>query len=74
MALSISQLTAWRDKLLEARLNGIREFEDQNGERVVYKSDSEMQRALDAAEREIARLSGQLTPKTLYFKSSKGVC
>lgn len=71
--MTIASLTDLREKLVEARLSGVLEFRDQNGERVVYKSDAEMARAIDAADREIARLSGTAQPRTTYFKTSKGV-
>ena len=73
MSLTVAALQAWRDSLIEARLSGIREIEDQNGERIVYRSDVEMQRAIQAAENEIARLSGQSAPSTIYFQTSKGL-
>ncbi|MEM7006511.1 MAG: hypothetical protein AAF498_11575 [Pseudomonadota bacterium] len=73
MSLTVPQLTQWRDRLIEARLSGIRELEDQNGERIVYRTDREMQRAIDAADREIAHLYGQSAKSTIYFKTSKGV-
>jgi hypothetical protein len=73
MAMTIASLTDLREKLVAARLSGVLEFRDQNGERVVYKSDAEMARAIDAADREIARLSGTAQPRTTYFQTSKGV-
>lgn len=73
MTLSVAKLQAWRDSLVEARLSGIRELEDQNGERIVYRSDMEMARAIGMAEAEIARLSGQPKRTTLKFKTTKGL-
>ena len=73
MTLSVANLQAWRDSLVEARLSGIRELEDQNGERIVYRSDKEMARAIGMAEAEIARLSGQPKRTTLKFKTTKGL-
>ncbi|MGR9137148.1 hypothetical protein GUK36_15485 [Rhizobium leguminosarum] len=72
MAVSLQQLQAWRDSLLEARLQGVREFRDQNGETVAYKSDAEMARALAAADAAIA--AAQAKPvNTILFKTSKGI-
>jgi len=72
MALTVAKLTQARDSLVEARMGGARSFQDQNGERVEFKSDSEMARALAALDREIAALSGRATPTTLHFATSKG--
>lgn len=72
MAASLQQLQAWRDALFEARLQGVREFRDQNGETVSYKSDAEMARALAAADAAIA--AAQAKPvNTILFKTSKGI-
>lgn len=72
MAASLAQLQAWRDSLLEARLNGAREFRDQNGETVVYKSDAQMAAALAAADAAIAAAQ-RTPPNTILFKTSKGI-
>ncbi|WP_429816387.1 phage head-tail joining protein [Ensifer sp. B1-9] len=72
MAASLQQLQAWRDALFKARLQGVREFRDQTGETVVYKSDAEMARALAAADAAIA--AAQAKPvNTILFKTSKGI-
>ncbi|NRP70196.1 hypothetical protein ILFOPFJJ_01074 [Ensifer psoraleae] len=72
MAASLQQLQAWRDALFAARLQGVREFRDQNGEAVSYKSDAEMARALAAADAAIA--AAQTKPvNTILFKTSKGI-
>ena len=60
-------LQAWRDKLVEARMRGIRSMRDQNGEEITFSSDREMQAAIAAADREIAGLSGRRAPHTIYF-------
>ncbi|APG48475.1 phage head-tail joining protein [Phaeobacter porticola] len=72
MALTVAKLTQARDALMESRANGARSFTDQNGERVEFKSDSEMAKALAALDREIAALSGRAAPTTLHFATSKG--
>lgn len=72
MAVSLADLVAWRDALFEARLQGVREFRDQNGETVTYKSDAEMSRALAAADAAIA--AAQYKPvNTILFRTSKGI-
>ena len=65
---TIAELTKMRADLFAARMNGTRSFQDQNGERVEFKSDNEMAKALDA---EIAKASGA-APRTLHFTTSKG--
>lgn len=72
MALDLQTVIKWRDDLVQARLSGIREVQDQNGERIAYRSDSEMARAIEAAERTIASLKGDRQPRTVIFKTSKG--
>ena len=72
MAATLQQLVKWRDALLAARLNGAREFRDQNGETVVYKSDQQMAAALAAADAEIAALQRK-PPSTILFRTSKGL-
>lgn len=72
MSLSLSELHHLRDELIKARLGGIREVQDQNGERVVFKSDNEMRAAIEAVNREIQALDRQ-QPHTIRFKTSKGV-
>lgn len=66
---TLAELTTMRAALFAARMNGAREFRDQNGETVVFKSDAEMARALAALDAEI---SGAAAPRTLTFTTSKG--
>lgn len=70
--MSSAALTLWRDSLIESRLNGIREVVDQNGEKLVYKSDAEMANAIAYAEKRIAEFN-QAMPKTIKFICSKGI-
>ena len=71
MALTLSDLQSLRDALIRARLGGVREIQDQNGERMAWKSDGEMARALADVEARIAAM--QSTPTTaIRFKVSKG--
>ncbi len=67
-----SDLRAWRSALWSARMNGLREVEDQNGERVSYKSDAEMARAIAAADAEIAAIERPRV-STVIFRTTKGV-
>lgn len=68
----IRQLRDWRNRLIEARMSNVREFQDQNGERVAYRSDSEMAAALAAVNREIQNYNRQ-SPLTVMFRTSKGL-
>lgn len=70
-ALSLSELESLRAELVRARLNGVREITDQNGESVTYKSDREMAGALASVEAEIARLQSS-TIKQVRFRTTKG--
>lgn len=69
---SISDLQRWRDDLLKARLSGLREVRDQNGETVTYKSDKEMSAALAAVESEIQKQISA-SPNVIRFNTSKGI-
>lgn len=70
-ALTLSELETLRENLVRARLNGVREVRDQNGETVQYKSDREMAAALASVESEIARLQSN-TVKQVRFTTTKG--
>jgi hypothetical protein len=72
MAASLADLITWRDALFEARLQGVREFRDQNGETVVYKTDQQMAAALAAADAAIAAAQRK-PPSTIKFRTSKGL-
>ncbi|MEO9132429.1 MAG: hypothetical protein ABI240_14630 [Sphingomonas sp.] len=65
---ALADLQKWRDTLFEARMNGVRSFADQNGERVEYSSDREMAAAIAACDRELA---GMRRPHTVVFR--KGI-
>ncbi|WIM10595.1 hypothetical protein [Enhydrobacter sp.] len=69
---SLADLQLWRDSLFAARMRGVLSVKDQNGETVVYKSDSEMAAAIAACDREIAALSGRPV-NTIVFRTSKGL-
>ena len=70
---ALAKLIEWRDGLLEARLSGVRELTDQNGERIRYGSDSEMARAIAAADAAIAAASRSRPVQTIVFSTSKGL-
>ncbi len=72
MALTADQLRTWRDSLIEARLKGIRRVRDQNGEEVEYKSDSEMNAAIRAADQLILETTGK-HPNVIRFQTCKGL-
>ena len=62
-----------RERLQDARFQGVLTFRDQNGELVTYKTDAEMAAALKAIDAEIARLEGRTPASTILFKTSKGL-
>lgn len=70
--MTLEQLIAARSKLLDARLSGVREFRDSNGETVRYATDPEMARALASIDAEISRLAGNPV-REIRFKTSKGL-
>ena len=72
MATTIEDLSAMRDKLIRARLSGVREVRDANGEQVRYATDAEMARALAALDAEISRLAGNGV-REIKFRTSKGI-
>ena len=69
---TLAELQTMRADLHAARMTGARAFRDQNGETVVYKSDSEMARALAALDSEIAALTAK-PANTILFRTSKGL-
>ena len=60
-----------RERLQDARFQGVLTFRDQNGELFTYKTDSEMAAALKALDAEIARLELRTPPSTILCKTSK---
>ncbi len=69
---SLAQLTEWRDRLQDARFSGTRSVQDSNGERIEYKSDSEMARALAAIDSQISAAANRPASK-ITFSTSKGL-
>ena len=72
MALSLSELTAARGSLFQARAQGVRRVKDQNGEEVEYRSDAEMRSALAMIDSQIAAASKR-PASTIVFRTSKGI-
>ncbi|CAA2104952.1 hypothetical protein MBUL_02952 [Methylobacterium bullatum] len=72
MTVPLSRLRELRDDLIRARTNPVREFEDSNGERVVYRSDAELAQAIIQVNREIQTLE-RPSPTAIMFRTSKGL-
>ena len=71
--MTLDELKRLRADLFKARLRGVREVQDQNGEKVAYSSDAEMKAALAAADRAIAEAQAGPMPSRIVFRSSKGL-
>ena len=69
---TLAEMIQMRADLFKARMNGAREFRDQNGEAVVFKGDAEMARALAALDAQIAAAQRRPT-NTFTFRTSKGL-
>lgn len=69
---ALADLIKWRDALFEARLSGVRRVRDQNGEEIEYRSDSEIAKAITAADAAIAAY-GRQPIKSIVFTTSKGI-
>ena len=70
---TLPELVAARETLQSARLRGVREVRDSNGETVVFKSDSEMATALASADREIAAMATGRPARQIIFTTCKGL-
>jgi hypothetical protein len=71
-AVTLTQLTGWRDELVELRGSGVRRVVHQNGQAVEYKSDSELAAAIAALDSQIAA-TAQTRAGRFTFKTSKGL-
>lgn len=72
MMASISALREFREQLQDARFSGIQSLTDQNGERVVYRSQAEIERAIAALDSEIVKLQrGRMA--LIRLQTSKGL-
>lgn len=69
---TLEKLTAWRDSLVESRLSGIFSVTDQNGERITYRTDSEMANAIAAADAAISAF-GRRPVHSIHFVTQKGI-
>ena len=69
---TLPELVAARETLQSARLRGVREVRDSNGETIVFKSDSEMATALASVDREIAAMATGRPSRQIIFTTSKG--
>lgn len=67
------QLAAWRDRLQDARFQGVCSVRDADGSEVAYRSDGELARAIAALDREIAKLEGAAHPRVSQIRLSKGL-
>jgi hypothetical protein len=67
---TLSELQAYRASLMKARGSAVREVQDAAGNRVVYKSDAELETAIAAVDREIAQLGTPI--RTVYLTTAKG--
>lgn len=69
---TLADMLRYRENLRAARYNGARVFQDQNGERVEYRSDRELAAAMAALEAEIAAMQAKV-PSRILPRTSKGV-
>lgn len=67
------QLAAWRDRLQDARFQGVRSVRDADGSEISYRSDGELARALAAVDREIAKMGHAAHPRVSQIRLSKGL-
>lgn len=73
MAVTLAQLQEWRDRLAEAKWNGILMVQDSSGEMIRYRSHSELAAAMASLDAEIRTLTGGARPSIIHFATSKGV-
>lgn len=73
MSAALPDLQAWRDALIQARLRGVRRVRDSDGSEVEYRSDTEMARAIGAADRAIADATNGRPVLSIKFHTSKGL-
>lgn len=68
----ITALRRFRDDLQGARFSGVQSLTDQNGERIVYRSQAEIERAIAAIDSEIAALTRRRS-SLIHLHPSKGL-
>ena len=69
---TLSALQSYRVRLFDALGSGARDITDQNGERVVFRSIAEIQRAIGIVDSMIAQAASGAAPNVIRFKTSKG--
>ncbi|MHA6644639.1 phage head-tail joining protein [Mesorhizobium sp. A623] len=70
---SLPTLVDYRERLYAARFSGTRSVQDSNGERIEYRSDAELARAIASINREIATAESELGCSRVRFQTSKGL-
>ena len=73
MAVTLAQLEAYRERLLDAKFSGVRQVRDSNGDEVTYRSQTELDAAINSLDAEIRNLTGGHRPSTVKFQTSKGL-
>lgn len=68
---TLSELQAYRDKLEKARFNGTKTIEYGNN-RLVYRDQAELDRAIHDLDRQIAALDGTTTVQRVVVRDCKG--
>ena len=71
MAVTLDQLQGWRDRLADAKWNGVLMVQDSSGEMVRYRSYAELSAALASLDLEIKKLTGGHRPSTIHFHTRK---
>lgn len=73
MAVTLAQLEAYRERLMDAKFSGALMVQDSSGEMIRYRSHSELAAALASLDAEIRNLTGGHRPSTIHFATSKGI-
>lgn len=73
MAATLTQLEAYRERLMDAKFSGALMVQDSSGEMIRYRSHSELAAALASLDAEIRNLTGGHRPSTIHFATSKGL-
>lgn len=73
MAVTLTQLHEYRDRLVDAKFSGALIVQDSSGEMVRYRSHSELAAALASLDAEIRNMTGGQRPSTIHFATSKGL-
>jgi hypothetical protein len=73
MAVTLAQLEAYRERLMDAKFSGALMVQDSSGEMIRYRSHSELAAALASLDAEIRNLTGGHRPSTIHFATSKGL-